>query len=69
MMKNITVSVPDETYRMARIWAATRGTSVSKVVAYILQTLPTHPRANQQFPNPAHPHPTSPRVASLTPDP
>lgn len=31
-MKNITVSVPDEVYRRARIQAAERGTSVSALV-------------------------------------
>lgn len=51
-MKNITITIPDETYRLARVWAAERSTSVSKVVAYVLQTLPNHPRANKQFPNP-----------------
>jgi hypothetical protein len=51
-MKNITITIPDETYRQARVWAAERATSVSRVVAYILQTLPGHPRANKQFPNP-----------------
>jgi hypothetical protein len=39
-MKNITVSVDEETYRRARIWAAERGTSVSAVVKCILTTLP-----------------------------
>jgi hypothetical protein len=55
-MKNITVTVPDETYRIARMWAAQRNTSVSKVVAFMLEILPTHPRANRQFPHPNHPN-------------
>jgi hypothetical protein len=39
-MKNITISVDEETYRRARLWAADRGTSVSAVVKCILTTLP-----------------------------
>lgn len=38
-MKNITVSVPDEVYRMARIKAAETGTSVSALVADYLVSL------------------------------
>ena len=38
-MKNITVSVPDEVYRQARIRAAERGSSVSALVADYLRTL------------------------------
>lgn len=38
-MKNITVSVPDEVYRRARIRAAERGTSVSGLVREFLQRL------------------------------
>jgi plasmid stability protein len=38
-MKNITLSVDDETYRRARILAAERGTSVSALVREYLQTL------------------------------
>ena len=48
-MKNITVSVPDETYRSARVWAARRDTSVSAVVGYLLQTLPGIQRAKHPF--------------------
>jgi hypothetical protein len=39
-MKNITISIDDETYRRARLWAAERDTSVSAVVRCILTTLP-----------------------------
>jgi hypothetical protein len=39
-MKNITVSVPDDVYRAARIRAAERGTSVSSLVAEYLRSLP-----------------------------
>jgi plasmid stability protein len=38
-MKNITVSVPDDVYRNARIRAAERGTSVSALVAEHLRSL------------------------------
>ena len=38
-MKNITVTVPDEVYRNARIRAAERGTSVSALVAEYLRLL------------------------------
>ncbi|MCC6617632.1 MAG: hypothetical protein IT341_01185 [Chloroflexi bacterium] len=38
-MKNITVSVPDEVYRAARIRAAERGTSVSAIVTAYLRGL------------------------------
>lgn len=38
-MRNITVSVDDETYRLARIRAAERGTSVSAMVREYLKGL------------------------------
>ncbi len=38
-MKNVTVAVPDDVYRAARIRAAERGTSVSALVAGYLQSL------------------------------
>ena len=38
-MKNITVTVPDDVYRTARIRAAERGTSVSALVAEYLRSL------------------------------
>ena len=38
-MKNITVSVPDEVYREARIRAAERGSSVSALVGEYLRSL------------------------------
>ena len=43
-MKNITVSVPEEVYRAARVRAAERGTSVSAMVAEYLASL-THSEA------------------------
>lgn len=38
-MKNITVSVPDDVYRTARIRAAERGTSLSSLVGDYLRSL------------------------------
>ena len=38
-MKNITVAVPDEIYREARIRAAERGSSVSALVGVYLRSL------------------------------
>jgi plasmid stability protein len=38
-VKNITVSVPDDVYRRARIQAAERGTSVSALVGEYLRSL------------------------------
>ncbi len=38
-MANITVSVPDDVYRAARIRAAERGSSVSSLVAEYLRSL------------------------------
>jgi hypothetical protein len=49
-MRNITVTVSDQTYRQARIWAAQRDTAVSAVVQYLLQTLPGIARATTAFP-------------------
>ena len=39
-MKNITVSVDEETYRAAKEWASKRGTSVSALVREYLNNLP-----------------------------
>jgi uncharacterized protein DUF6364 len=41
-VKNITLSVPDEIYREARVHAAQRGTSVSALVAEHLRSLSAH---------------------------
>lgn len=45
-MKNITVSVPDDVYRQARIQAARRDSSVSAMVAEFLRSLS---RREQEF--------------------
>ncbi|MGA3134018.1 MAG: hypothetical protein ABSD59_24920 [Terracidiphilus sp.] len=57
-MKNITVSVPDTTYFKARVWAAEHETSISAVVAHLLEILPTHKGAARQF-TPPDPPPKS----------
>jgi len=49
-MRNITVTVSDETYRLARVWAAERDTSVSAVVQFLLQSLKGMPHAGRAFP-------------------
>jgi plasmid stability protein len=41
-VKNITVSVPDDVYREARIRAAERGSSVSGLVSAYLRSLSEH---------------------------
>jgi hypothetical protein len=38
-MKNVTVSLDDETYRRGRIWAAARDTSLSALVRQFLVSL------------------------------
>jgi hypothetical protein len=61
-MRNITVTVSDQSYRQARVWAAQRDTSVSAVVQYLLQTLPGISRATTAFPV-AKPPQNSPAAA------
>jgi hypothetical protein len=48
-MKNITVTVPDDVYRRARIEAAEQGRSVSSLVAEFLQRL-SRPEAELRSP-------------------
>lgn len=63
-MRNITVSVADETYRQARVWAAENDTSISAAVQYMLENLrtilqgrtpPRMPRRNNRFQVPPTP--------------
>jgi hypothetical protein len=49
-MRNITVTIPDDSYTRARVWAAERNTSISAVVRYMLETLPGLKRASKAFP-------------------
>lgn len=46
-MRNITVAVSDSTYRNARIWAANHDCSISSVVQYCIERLPTMPIAQK----------------------
>jgi hypothetical protein len=70
-MRNITVSVSDETYRQARVWAAQRDTSVSAIVKYLLQTLPGVTRAVRAFPvrnpSPVNAFPLPDRAPEVSP--
>jgi hypothetical protein len=68
-MRNITVTVSDETYRQARVWAAQRDTSVSGVVAYLLQTLPGIKRAAIAFAVKPNPAASTPSSTASTPNP
>ncbi|MGH8453283.1 MAG: DUF6364 family protein [Nevskiales bacterium] len=45
-MKNVTVSVDDETYTHARVVAARRGTSVSRLVRNFLMNIDQVPQEN-----------------------
>jgi hypothetical protein len=49
-MKNITVSISNQSYLAARVWAAEHRTSLSKTVAFILENLPNIPMGSQAFP-------------------
>jgi len=73
-MRNITVTISDDSYRRARVWAAERDTSVSAVVRHILETLPGINRAAKAFPlrnsNPVNAQPVpSPAPAANSPAP
>jgi hypothetical protein len=68
MTKNITVTVPEETYRQARVWAAERDTSISAVVAYLLESLPGIPRAARAFPA-RHAPASTPQTLAANPAP
>jgi plasmid stability protein len=50
-MKNITVTVPDEIYRRARIRAARKGTSVSALVRRFLESMHHHRTSNIDLPD------------------
>jgi len=68
-MKNITVSISNEAHRAARVWAAERRTSLSKIVAYILETLTQMPVARRRFPLPDKPADQPTRAVPWTSDP
>ena len=48
-MRNITVSVNDETYKRARVAAAERGTSVSALVKDFLDQLASHETESERL--------------------
>jgi hypothetical protein len=48
-MRNITVTIPDDAYRRARVWAVARDTSISAVVKYLLETMPGMKPSNLAF--------------------
>jgi len=65
-MRNITVSITDEVYRQARIWAAENNTSISAAVEYMLENVrsilqarkpPRQSRRGNRFPVPPTPLP------------
>ena len=59
-MKNVTVAISDIAHLKARVWAAEHETSLSAVVAYLLETLPKNSRANAHYPQRAEtPQPSS----------
>ncbi len=44
-MKNVTVSITEESYRRARVFAAQRNSSLSAMVEFLLENLPVVSRA------------------------
>jgi hypothetical protein len=53
MKRNVTISLPEDTYRRARVWAAKRDTTVTAVVCYLVENLPGLPIAREGIPIPA----------------
>ena len=49
-MKNITVTVHDETYFLARVYAASQGTSVSALVLQFLESVDDHSFSSPYIP-------------------
>jgi hypothetical protein len=64
-MRNLTVTVSDEAYRLGRIWAAEHDTTITYVVRELIMTLPGSRRAARAFPDPTTP-PTASRPAPQT---
>jgi hypothetical protein len=67
-MRNLTVTVPDDAYRRARVWAAQRDSSLSAIVRYLIETLPGIDRSNRAFPIP-NSNPSSHIPAADSPNP
>ena len=70
-MKNITVSISETAYLRARVWTAEHGSSLSSVVAYLLETLPKIKPANVHYPLRSETPPASSSLSSspLVPSP
>jgi len=51
-MPKVTFKVSETTWRRTRVWAAERDTSVSEIVQYLIENLPSLKRANRAFPLP-----------------
>ena len=60
-MKNITVAIPNDIYHRARVWAAERDTSLSQVVAYVLENMMNQTIITNRFPKPTHYNENFPR--------
>ncbi|MGO8751108.1 MAG: hypothetical protein ACLQNE_34615 [Thermoguttaceae bacterium] len=50
-MRKITVAIPRDSRRRARLWAAQRDTSIHILVRHLLETLPGIARAERAFPS------------------
>jgi len=48
-IRNVTVAIPATTHRQARIWAFCHNTSLSAIVAYLLQNLDVVVTARRQY--------------------
>jgi hypothetical protein len=59
-MPNITVTVSEEAYRNARVWAAQNDTSISAVVQYCIERLPGLPIAQSAAASTRRPRETHP---------
>jgi hypothetical protein len=51
-MRNLTLAVRDSTYLNARVWAAERDSTITSVVRYMLENLPSNNSADRAFPPP-----------------
>jgi hypothetical protein len=67
-MPNITVTVSEEAYRAARVWAAQNDTSITAIVRFCIERLPTatrQPEENEKLPIPIAPPQRPPENAGL----
>lgn len=54
-MPNVTVTIPAESYRNARVWAAANNTTVTRVVRDILNAIPKFSAAKLKSLRPSEP--------------